>query len=75
VSTTAADWFKYEADFRQLCGDAVSQSKGESAQEFAADMMRKVNEFGLRTYLTPKQLQYLCRLADHNLPVPVRNRP
>lgn len=74
MNTTAADWFATEADFRQLCGDAQSQAKGESAQEFANEMVTKAKDFGLRTYLTPKQLQYLCRLADWDLPMPVRSQ-
>jgi hypothetical protein len=62
--STAADWFKGEGEFRQLCGDAQSQARSESAQEFAADMIVKANVHGLNTYLTPKQLDYLCKLAD-----------
>lgn len=45
--TTALDWFADEADFRQLCGDAQSQAKGESSQEFAAQMIMKAKEHGL----------------------------
>lgn len=62
--STAAAWFTSEAEFRQLCGDAQSQARGESAQEFAGEMVKKANEHGLATYLSPKQLDYLCKLAD-----------
>lgn len=62
--TTAATWFVDEAEFRQLCGDAQSQARTESAQEFAAEMVVKAKEHGLNTYLSPKQLDYLCKLAD-----------
>lgn len=62
--STAAEWFKDENEFRQLCGDAQSQALGESAQGFAADMVVKSKAHGLNTYLSPKQLDYLCKLAD-----------
>lgn len=65
---TAADWFTDEHEFRQLCGDAQSQAKGESSQDFAAEMVIKAKEHGLATYLSPKQLDWLCKLADWNVP-------
>ena len=40
--TTARDWFADEYEFRQLCGDAQSQAKGESSQDFAAREQRTV---------------------------------
>ena len=66
-STTAANWFTDELRFRQLCGDAHSQAQTESGQEFAADMIQKAKQYGLRAYLSPKQLAYLCKLADWEL--------
>lgn len=66
--TKAGDWFADEHEFRQLCGDAQSQARGDSAQEFAAEMVIKANEHGLRTFLSPKQLDYLCKLADWDVP-------
>lgn len=66
--TTALDWFAHEAEFRQLCGDAQSQAKGESSQNFAAQMVVKAKEHGLHTYLSVKQLEWLCTLADWNVP-------
>lgn len=66
--TTAADWFEDEREFRQLCGDAQSQAQGESSQDFAAEMVIKAKERGLTTYLSPKQLEWLCKLADWDLP-------
>lgn len=62
--TTAATWFTDEHEFRQLCGDAQSQARTESAQEFAAEMVVKAKEHGLNTYLSLKQLEYLCKIAD-----------
>ena len=67
--STAGDWFKSDAEFRQLCGDAVSLAKSESAEEFSHDMMRKANERGLSTYLSEKQLNWLCQIADHERPM------
>jgi len=66
--STAADWFADEHEFRQLCGDAQSQARGESSQDFAAEMVVKAKEHGLRTYLSPKQLEWLCKLADWDIP-------
>lgn len=66
--TTAADWFATGYEFRQLCGDAQSQAQGESSQEFAAEMVIKANQHGLETYLTFKQLEWLCELADWQVP-------
>ena len=66
--STARDWFDDEYEFRQLCGDAQSQARGESAQEFAAEMTIKAKQHGLDTYLSPKQLAYLCKIADHDIP-------
>lgn len=68
MSTTAADWFADEHEFRQLCGDAQSQARDESSQDFAAEMVIKAKEHGLKTYLSPKQLSWLCKLADWELP-------
>lgn len=67
--TTARDWFSSEEEFRQLCGDAQSQAVSESAQEFAAQMIIAANQYGLRAYLSPKQLGYLCSLADWDPPM------
>lgn len=57
--TLAADWFADEHEFRQLCGDAQSQARDESSQDFAAEMVIKAKEHGLKTYLSPKQLSWL----------------
>ena len=66
--TTAATWFKDEHEFRQLCGDAQSQARGESSQDFAAEMVVKAKADGLNTYLSVKQLEWLCKLADWDVP-------
>lgn len=66
--STAKDWFADEHEFRQLCGDAQSQAQGESSQDFAAEMVIKAKEHGLSTYLSDKQLSWLCKLADWDLP-------
>lgn len=67
--STARDWFADAAEFRQLCGDAQSEARGESAQDFAAEMMIKANQHGLDTYLSYRQLEWLCKIADHDVPV------
>jgi hypothetical protein len=68
MSTRARDWFSDEHEFRQLCGDAQSQATGESSQDFAAEMVIKAKDRGLDTYLSDKQLAWLCKLADWDLP-------
>lgn len=67
-NTRASAWFADELEFRQLCGDAQSQARGESSQQFAADMIVKAKEHGLQTWLSVKQLEWLCKLADWDVP-------
>lgn len=64
----AADYYADAFEFRQLCGDAQSQARTESEQEFAAEMMLKANKHGLETFISEKQLAWLCRIADHDAP-------
>ncbi len=66
--TKAKDWFTDEREFRQLCGDAQSQARGESSQDFAAKMVINAKERGLETYVSEKQLAWLCKLADWDEP-------
>lgn len=68
ANTHASDWFADELEFRQLCGDAQSQASSERAQEFAAEMVIRAKAHGLSAYLTVSQLEYLCKLADVNVP-------
>ena len=64
----ARAWFADPAEFRQLCGDVQSQARDESSQDFAADMMLKTNQHGLDTFLSIKQLEWLCKIADWDVP-------
>jgi hypothetical protein len=64
----ARDWFTDDYEFRQLCGDAQSQARGDSAQDFAAEMVIKAKQHGLDTYLSEKQLAFLCKIADWEVP-------
>lgn len=68
MAEKASDWFADEREFRQLCGDAQSQARTESAQEFANEMVIRAKDRGLDTYLSPRQLDYLCKLADWDVP-------
>lgn len=68
MTTKASTWFADVREFRQLCGDAQSQARTESAQEFAGQMMLKANEHGLETYLSEAQLRWLCKIADWEQP-------
>jgi len=67
--TTARNWFVDEFEFRQLCGDAHSQALDEGSQEFAAKMIIAAKQFGLDTYVSPKQMAWLCKLADWEVPI------
>lgn len=71
MNTQAKEWFKTDAEFLQLCGDAQSMARGEKNEEFAGQMMRKAKEHGLLMYLSHAQLKYLCGLADRDVPMPV----
>lgn len=64
----ASTWFADAKEFRQLCGDAQSQARSEGEQEFAAQMMLRANQHGLDTYLSIRQLEWLCRIADWDVP-------
>jgi hypothetical protein len=66
--THAADWFGDAAEWRQLCGDAQSQARSESAQDFARDMMLSANSNGLMTPCSEKQMAWLVKLADWEMP-------
>lgn len=69
--TKAADWFKDEREFRQLCGDAQSQAYSERAQDFARDMVLAAKDRGLEAVVSEAQMQYLCKLADWEVPARV----
>lgn len=49
-------------------GNAQSQARGDSSQDFAAEMVIKAKERGLDTYLSEKQLAWLCKIADWDMP-------
>jgi hypothetical protein len=66
--TQASEWFADEQEFHQLCGDAQSLARSESAQDFAAYMVVKAKLHGLNSYLTQPQLEWLCKLADWDVP-------
>lgn len=68
MNTAALDWFEEEYVFRQLCGDAQSQAQDEHSQEFAAQMVIAAKQTGLTTPLSHRQLVWLCKLADWELP-------
>jgi hypothetical protein len=73
ANTYARDWFADEAEFRQLCGDAQSLARSESAQEFAAEMVIRAKTHGLNAFLSHKQLVYLCKLADCDPPARIND--
>lgn len=68
MNTKASNWYNVELEFRQLCGDAQSQARSEGEQEFAAQMMLSANKHGLQTYISQKQINWLCKIADHDVP-------
>lgn len=68
MSTTAADWFESDFEFRQCCGDAQSQARSEWDQDFSAERMLSANQYGLQAFLSYDQLKQLCRIADWEVP-------
>lgn len=64
----ASNWFTDVREYRQLCGDAQSQARSETEQQFAAERMLAANQYGLEAFLSVKQLAWLCRLADWEQP-------
>lgn len=68
LNTKANTWFSDPAEFRQLCGDAQAQAIDDKSQGFAAEMTLAANQHGLETYLSITQLEYLCRLAQRDVP-------
>lgn len=64
----ASIWFADEYELRQLCGDAQSQARSESEMDFARDMMIEANYHGLSMQLSEKQLKWLCKIADWDIP-------
>lgn len=69
ASGKARDYFKTDVEFRQLCGDAVSQARTESTQEFANKKMVQANQHGLDAFLSFKELKFLCSIADWEVPL------
>jgi hypothetical protein len=67
-ATRASNWFATEQEFRQLCGDAVSEAKTEAQQEFANKMVMAAKEYGLKTYISDRQLKFLCTIAGQHVP-------
>lgn len=66
--TTARVWYSDSTAFEEVCRDALRQAKGESDEQFAADMWDRVRQHGLNTYMSEKQMKNLHRIADHVLP-------
>lgn len=61
-------WFADEHELRQLCGDAQSQARTEGEMDFTRDMMLEANSKGLLMQLSEKQLNWLCKIADWEIP-------
>jgi hypothetical protein len=66
--TTASDWFESREDFMRVCLDALSQAKGESAEEFVARMLTEAKQHGLDTPVSDRQMRWLCNIADALMP-------
>jgi len=68
MSTRVSDWFESAEDFATLTRDAAREAKSDGGKIFAEEMGAKVKEWGLSTYLSEKQLNWLCQLADWEIP-------
>lgn len=68
MSTKASDYFESLEDLQTLVRDACRLAKGERNEEFAAKMGNAVLTYGLNTYLSERQLKWLCDLGDWEMP-------
>jgi hypothetical protein len=67
--TTAGSWFDSVEELRTLLGDAALGAAGnERAEQFTAEMRATAAQDGLHAALSRKQLEWLCRLADWEVP-------
>lgn len=66
----AKRWFANIKDFQQLCLDAKGNAHSEAAEDFTHDMLLQANEHGLESFLSERQLKWLCALADLEMPKP-----
>jgi hypothetical protein len=71
--TRAVDWFADEREFCSLLSKAREQATGVIAEDFSVQMQDFANQFGLKMYLSEKQLQWLCMIAGRDIP-PRRDR-
>ncbi len=69
--TTAANWFASADEFRRLCCEARAKAHKEAALEFTHDLCRRADQHGLDSFLTAKQLTWLCQIAGAQVPHPI----
>lgn len=71
----AVDWYSEAIEFRSLCEAAARHATKPSEKEFTARMVAKACTHGLDTYVTSKQLAWLCTIARRGMPAPSQTSP
>jgi hypothetical protein len=61
--STAANWFETIELFRALLDEATDKARTDAATGFVKSMHEKATAHGLGTYLSQKQLSWLCTIA------------
>jgi hypothetical protein len=64
LSGKARDFDITVDDLRSLVNDAQSQATSEGAQDFAAKMVIAYKQYGMEMFLSRRQADYLCSLAE-----------
>lgn len=75
--TTAATWFETHVEFERAIERAQQNASRPWDMQFMSDLASKADQYGLGCFLSPKQLQHLCRIADLEVPerLPDQQRP
>ena len=64
MSTRARDFFEEESDFEELLEKADSGARSAGDREFVENMIEYQEMYGLNTFISEAQLEWLQRLAD-----------
>ncbi len=64
MSTRARDFFEDESSFEEMLEEADSNARSESDREFVTDMIEFSETYGLQTFMTHRQYEWLKRLAE-----------
>jgi len=74
MSRQVGDYFADEGAFRSLILEAQGRAQTDRAVEFVNELSIKAKEHGLKTFLSDKQLTWLCTIAGAPKPAPRQGR-